>query len=496
MKRILEPTRNCWRVEEVRESGLLVDGCSYFRAFHTMARQAQHYIVLSGWQFDSEVRLLRGPGAPIGEEAQLLPFLNGLCEENPGLSIYVLAWDFNWLYATEREWLQRIIFHHTTSARLHFRFDKHRALWASHHQKFAVIDGRVAFVGGVDLCDNRWDDRRHTLYNPERVNSGGEPYGPYHEVHSFHVGPLAECLSELFCERWRRAAGEALALPAPLEPAWADLPLDYPLGAGAVAVSRTQCGVVSNGSGPVQEIRRLYEDAIDAAERLLYFENQFLSSRAICEALQRRMRRRDRPRLEIVFVLPAHPGQRKEGLAMGALQSQVLDALRRVAGEEGHALGAYFTSDVTLEGRRIPVYIHSKLLIVDDRFLTLGSANTTNRSMGLDTELNVSWEGEGELADAIRAVRVGLIAEHTGGWPVGQTFEPPGLVRFLDARAAERESRLQRLHIEPPATDWRGALHFDPERPLLEEAKEALRSDVHRGLFAKGISALRRWMGG
>jgi len=63
MKTILRPGRNCRGLYEVAESGLLIDSRAYFRAFFHAAGGARNYILLSGWQFDSDVRLVRGKDA-------------------------------------------------------------------------------------------------------------------------------------------------------------------------------------------------------------------------------------------------------------------------------------------------------------------------------------------------------------------------------------------------------------------------------------------------
>ncbi|MBI1735846.1 MAG: hypothetical protein HYR51_11790 [Candidatus Rokubacteria bacterium] len=94
-------------------------------------------------------------------------------------------------------------------------------------------------------------------------------------------------------------------------------------------------------------------------------------------------------------------------------------------------------------------------MIVDDRFLTIGSANLTNRSMGLDSELHASWEAAGRdaaLVSAIRAVRVGLLAEHSGhaAGDAGALDAMDGLVARLDAIAARRDRRL-RVHAPTAA---------------------------------------------
>lgn len=63
-------------------AGVLVDGADYYRAFYWAARRAERYILMSGWQFDSGVQLVRGDEAAAGEEVRFLKFLNGLCERS------------------------------------------------------------------------------------------------------------------------------------------------------------------------------------------------------------------------------------------------------------------------------------------------------------------------------------------------------------------------------------------------------------------------------
>jgi phospholipase D1/2 len=180
MKRILSPGRNCQGIYPATKTGLLIDGRDYYRAFYHAARKARRYILISGWQFDSSVSLLRGADANREREGPgLLQFLYDLIAGNPQLQICILAWDFSVLFALEREWFQDKIFNAwVKESRLLFRFDSAHAVGASQHQKFVVIDGIAAFVGGMDICASRWDDRRHSPRNPFRHNPEGKPYGP------------------------------------------------------------------------------------------------------------------------------------------------------------------------------------------------------------------------------------------------------------------------------------------------------------------------------
>lgn len=157
-------------------------------------------------------------------------------------------------------------------------------------------------------------------------------------------------------------------------------------------------------------------------------------------------------------------------------------------------------------GKRRMTFIHSKLLLVDDRFLTVGSANATNRSMGLDTELNLSWEavdpaGQPELVAAIRGVRTSLLAEHAGLYGRGeeeQRFERiEDLTSHLECLADDHDTRLCRY--APDAflenSDWTEALEpialvVDPEKPVDSELIFERFSKIETGSFARGIFKL------
>lgn len=480
---ILLPGRNCWTADAaVEASGLLIDARAYYRAFYQAARNARRYLLLAGWRFNSDVRLLRGPDVREADgEGELLPFLSRLCAERPELHVYVLAWDFSVNYALEWEGSQQQKFEAAGHGRIRFRFDGHHPVGGSHHQKLVVVDGQVAFVGGLDFCAGDWDDRSHRAYRADRADAGQEPHGPYHDLQAFVTGPAAAELADYFRQRWRRATGEELELPAPQGPA----PVVQPtvaLAGRRVALSENRAPTLTSTNATFQ-IRQLYLDAIAAADRLLYLENQYFSSQAVLEALLARMRAPGRPRLEIVMVLPKQLVSWVEAAAMEPARVTLLDSLSETARETGHRLGLYYTAAGAHDGREVPVLVHSKLLLVDDRFLTVGSANTSNRSMGLDSELNVAWEAattaDRELVRSIRRVRVSLLAEHSGlrgpeAWR--QLSRRQGLVAFLDGLAAAGTHRLRPLTREAVLEDrgWlehlaRWGVAFDPARPVVEQ---------------------------
>jgi phosphatidylserine/phosphatidylglycerophosphate/cardiolipin synthase-like enzyme len=236
----------------------------------------------------------------------------------------------------------------------------------------------------------------------------------------------------------------------------------------------------------IHEISHLYLNAIAAADKLIYIENQYFTSEAIYNALVERMRAHNRSRLQIVMILPKRPEAFLEEIAMGFVQAKMLRALTDIAYETGHAFGVYYTATIGEDGKETPTYIHSKLLLVDDRFLTVGSANATNRSMGVDTELNVSWEASSyrqwNLIRTIRHTRMSLLAEHSGVMLQREKRDLGrirGLVDYLNRLA---NSSYSRLHYHPMDTsfdesEWlRGLkpknLALDPKRPLFVEGPD------------------------
>src|SRR5690606_30633226 len=111
----------------------------------------------------------------------------------------------------------------------------------------------------------------------------------------------------------------------------------------------------------------------------------------------------------------------------------------QIAGEHGHEVRVVMSRSKGEDGSVVATYIHSKLMIVDDRFLTIGSANLMNRSMRVDHELNLSFdaglglpEEAGPLQEDIRSLRASLLAEHAGVEDGRPFAEAVGLVHRID----------------------------------------------------------------
>jgi phospholipase D1/2 len=244
------------------------------------------------------------------------------------------------------------------------------------------------------------------------------------------------------------------------------------------------------GGHDCREALQLSLDAIAAAERLIYAETQYFSSKIVGEALARRLRTPSEHVLDVVLVLNEHAETFKEEVAVGLAQAKVIKELREAARQGPHRLGIYYTvpeTEAAVEQTRA-TYIHSKLLIVDDRFMSVGSANWTNRSGCLDTELNMAVEAPdatSPLGQSIVRARQSLIAEHLG---VDGVEDPQELVTELNQRAQRGRSRL-RLHPSPTEGEASILSVIDPHQlPFDPAAPEAQGQD--RRLFIGGLSAL------
>jgi phospholipase D1/2 len=462
---LFQPGRTCWRVERADRVAFLVDGERYFGALASALERARRHVWLIGWDFHTHFRLRRGPGDP-----GLLEFLDGLLRRRPELRIRMLEWDFAMIYSLGRQVLPSFRFR-IHPRRLRFVLDGDHPPGACHHEKLVVIDDSVAFTGGLDLAPGRWDTRAHDVADGRRPDPGAGAAEPFHDVGVALGGPAARALGEWARERWRRATGERVGAVSSSPGAW-PAGVSPQLEGVDVAIARTE--PAWRGRPERREVEALYVESIRRARRTLYVENQYLCASAIGDALCERLREKDGP--EIVIVGPQDANAWLENATMGVLRARLLGRLRE-ADEWGRLAVVH---PVVPGGARVNV--HAKLMIADDELVRLGSANLANRSMGLDTELDVAIEARGDerVARAIAALRDDLVAEHLGARreQVRAAHERTGsLLSVLDQLGGgERTLRPLESELADWADDWLPDEHLlDPKRPVrLDELSAAL----------------------
>lgn len=417
---VLLPGLTCWRTERAGRVAVLVDGAEYFAAARAAMEKARRSILLVGWDIDPRMRL--DPDSP----ETLGHFLARLMRSRPGLHVRALKWDMPFPIALDHphEPLERL--DRNTGRRLNARLDGELPVGAAQHQKLLVIDDALAFCGGIDFSFDRWDTSEHRDGDPRRRCPNGEPYGPRHDVMMMVDGAAARALSELARERWRCATGETLEPCPPSDTDQADQdpwpdcsrpdgPLPdcaHPILTDArIGISRT---MPAAGDRPaIRESEALTFAAIAAAERIIYLENQYFASARVAEALAHRLTEPDGP--EVVLVVSMESPSWFDRMAMDTPRSVALRCLR-----EADRFGRLRAlTPVTEQGG--PVIVHSKVVAIDGRLLRIGSSNLNNRSMGYDSECDLTIEAPQETGPertqaeaAVMGVRNRLLAEHMG----------------------------------------------------------------------------------
>ena len=359
---------------------------------------------------------------------------------------------------------------------------------ATLHQKFLVADAERGVIGGLDIDERRYDDPKHRRDAPET----------WHDVTLRVDGPIAGDLAAHFRECWDRnlvsgttllpdyierhglTGARATPFDAPPREARADEGGERGEGGEEASirllrtVSRHDPSPVALGPREeITEIEEAYVEAIGEARSLIYIESQYLRAGPVREALVRAGEREKG--LGLIIVLPGAPEDvAYEGRAGSIqrygewLQSRFVHALRKVYGDR-FALSAIVHERERTEmaerdaifGRGM-VYVHSKLMTVDDRTAIVGSANLNGRSMRWDTELCVRVRGRAFVND----LKQRLFDVHLLDAAKGLAEEADGL-KVVRAWRSDAEERAVRGRTEG------GAVPF-PERKMHRFSKRSL----------------------
>ncbi len=351
-----------------------------------------------------------------------------------------------------------------------FYFNPRHMPW-SHHEKLCVVDQALAFVGGIDLAFGRYDDHTHRVADPAAATWPGkdfynqmlrefekldepdtdlldravQPRMPWHDIACAVGGDAALDVATHFVARWNRELRQAtsyremraLKMQYLLPKQYAETvlhafdPLAY--RAKACRVLRS-IGPWSLSATPEAAIKDSYLHLIAAAKSLIYIENQFFVSMPVAEAIADRLCRavERQEQFRVIVLLPQWPGV-GPGLPFENSQvklilkhthkamDHVLDRLRahpRVRSNQvdvNRYVGFYSLRKADIIGGRLAseqVYVHAKLMIVDDEKILVGSANLNGRSLegDRDSEIDLYLHAP-ELA---RDLRCALFAEHLG----------------------------------------------------------------------------------
>jgi phosphatidylserine/phosphatidylglycerophosphate/cardiolipin synthase-like enzyme len=494
--RSVEP--GVWRYATASRARVIIDAQDYFDLMQQAMLKAQERVLLIGWDFDTRIHLSQGrrwwqKAWRRDYPSRLGSFILWLTRHNEKIEIRILNWTLGMVKFTGRGSMMLDIIRWALHRRIDFKFDTVHPVGSSHHQKNAVIDASLAVCGGIDMADRRWDSREHLEKDPRRKRPGGQPYGPWHDLTMMLEGPIAGALDDLGRYRWASAGGRPLARLQPsgksawpngLEPHFTDV---------EIGIARTRAAL--RGDPGISEIERLFLLQIGRAKKFIYAESQYFASRAIAEAISARLVEPDPP--EIVIVHPPSADGWIESAAMDPARSRLARAIEEIDSKDRFHLYSAYTGET-------PIYVHAKLMIVDDEILRIGSANFNNRSMRLDSECDVFVDctrpTNHHCREQIQALRHSLLAEHCGieVEEVGPLIERAGsMAGMIAALGGGRERTLRPFQPAEPTpleTQLADREVFDPEEPAAMFRIPPPKSGLFRpgSLLARSMNRLNR----
>ena len=391
---LLQEGRTCWRTAKAGRAALLIDMQAYFDAAMEAMSRAKHSVHLLNWAFEPQTLFHPQPGCVGPDSDRFGNFLIALAK-NPAIDVRLLCWKSAMPVAATQHFFpfaDRKIF---AGTKVKFVLDGKLPIGACHHQKMIVVDDAIGFCGGGDIGPDRWDTPQHLDDDPrrEKTRRDNKDFDSRHEVMGLVDGEAAKALGDLFRERWERCTGEVVQPSPPVrKPRW---PGDIAPQFIDVDVGLSRTSAAWRRYPEVRETEALHVAAIAAAKACIYMENQYFTSPLIANALARRLAEPKGP--EVILVSTEHSPSYFDQATMDKTRLNFIRTCK--AADKHDRMRAY--SPVTTLGRTI--IVHAKLTIIDDVLLRIGSANINNRSMGFDSECDMSFEASGPDAAASRA---------------------------------------------------------------------------------------------
>ncbi|XP_051129613.1 phospholipase D alpha 1-like [Andrographis paniculata] len=504
---------------------------------------AKHLIYIAGWSVYTQITLVRDPTRPKpGGDTTLGELLKKKADE--GVNVLMLVWDDRTSVVELKK--DGLMATHDQETKAYFSNTNVRCVLCprnpdggssifqgvqvsamfTHHQKTVVVDGEipghrnrgvVSFLGGIDLCDGRYDTRQHSLFGtlntvhrddfhqpnfPGASIKKGGPREPWHDIHCRLEGPVAWDVLYNFEQRWKKQVGNQYLysldeldrfllrpteVTTPADPEAWNVQIFRSIDGGAASgfpekpEEAAEFGLISGKDNVIdRSIQDAYIHAIRRAKNFIYIENQYF----LGSSFDWRKKRDDvkieeinalhlipkelslkivskiqaGERFTVYVVIPMWP----EGIPESGSVQAILDWQRRtmemmysdicgalrangmantdpreyltffcLGNREMKVVGEYTPlekpepdSDYSRaqQSRRFMIYVHSKMMIVDDEYIIVGSANINQRSMdgGRDSEIamggfqpgHLDREGEEPARGQIFGLRMSLWCEH------------------------------------------------------------------------------------
>lgn len=390
-----------------------VDGQETFKLMYDKIHQAKTCIYIANYDLDPALRFVRNsdqPTAYLGHDHEAYPLQDLLVEKaREGVEVKIIVWEPRLVLkllpgadergidgrADEVAGINEIAKRYEMSDRLAVRIDSTApTLTSAHHEKIVVVDNQVGFCGGLDLSRGKWDTSSHEYDNPLRdVNSE-----LWHDVHLMVSGPVVWDLIYHFHQRWKYSESRDARRVRKLR-----MKSNYTNrsnhGNTPVMALRTWNELNRHGG-----IQAWYAAMFRKAKKSIYIENQFPFQNSFATKLLEK-RLLEEPDLKVIIVGPMEPnlpgfiGSMIAKMSVNDLKNN-LATLRR-AGAGRVQTYSLISQHNAISERRRQIYVHSKIMIVDDRWITVGSANIDKNGFKDSSELNLGITSQ-KLAQELR----------------------------------------------------------------------------------------------
>ena len=290
---------------------------------------------------------------------------------------------------------------------------------ASWHQKSIVLDGQVAYVSGFNSKQTDWDGRNHLLYDPRRTEYDASeaerseiidldamaPLPPRSDYGVRIEGPLVYSIESHYAERWNQAIDEEVTF-AEHASELDDLEANPEVEDGVMAQLNL---TTPDGKASIFESHR---NAIQQATDYIFIEDQYFRAPLLNDFIYDRMI--DEPDLVLIVVTMAvdelDPGLKYTYLSHERFAADFPDRylLLQLRNDALILRDNLIFDEVDYDN--VPLYLHSKLRMIDDRYLSVGSCNMNNRGYKYEGEMNVSILD----SDFVREVRAEIFEDMVG----------------------------------------------------------------------------------
>jgi phosphatidylserine/phosphatidylglycerophosphate/cardiolipin synthase-like enzyme len=420
---------------------VFVDGAEALAEIASAIESASSSIWLAGWFFSPGFRLRL-------DRSQTLREL--LAEAAERVDVRLLAWAGAPLplFHPDRRQVRAGREALAKGTRVRVALDSRERPLHCHHEKLVIVDGDSAFVGGIDLTSYA-GDRLDTNEHPARGALG------WHDAATRIRGPAVADVVDHFRMRWLEVTGEQLP-PTPAAAAAGEVELQV-----VRTVPERIYTSLPRGEFTILES---YLRALRSARRLVYLENQFLWSPEVVAVLADKLRSPPDERFRLLMVLPVKPNSGNDD-TRGQLG---------LLAEADNGAGRFLACTLYQRGSgSCPVYVHAKIAVVDDSWLTIGSGNLNEHSLFNDTEMNIVTRD----AAIAKSTRLRLWSEHLERSTRDLDRDPSEIIDSVWRPLAD-EQLLKRRKGAP-------LTHRLLRLPGVSRRAEAIRGPVN-GLFVDG----------